>query len=233
MNYDKEYVYRVFDQWLSTLWSGLSMFEYLCPECCLFHELREKLFPDNKDLVSITFLECGWRLANSYNKDTIIEEIRPASAKERKRLKRILKHFSIEDSRELRVTNTEFMPVYYDGNLYLWGELERAEDVASLSHSIRSEKKVVKDKHGRLWLSTLYDDSSYDCRVIRTYIKIESIQDAEELCEMHGTFSSESMCRPPYFFRENLEFIKFVKPVPEHMTIREELDFTINNTQIL
>jgi len=165
--------------------------------------------------------------------ENIIDDICPASAKERKRLKRILKHFSIGDYQGLRVTYTEFMPVFFEGNLYLWSDLEMAEDVASLSHSSRSEKKVVKDEHGILWLSTLFDDSSYDCRVIRTYIKVDSIQDAEELCDVNGTFSSASNCRPPFFFRENLDYIKFVKPIPEHMTVREELEFTIDNTQIL
>lgn len=233
LDYDIKYIWRVFDKWLSIIWSSLSVFEYLRPECNLFHELREKLFPDNKDLVSIMYFEYGWKLANTYSRDDIIEEMRPASSKERKRLKRILKNFSIEDYRGLRTTNTEFMPVYYDGDLYLWSELERAEDVVSIYYSSRSEKKVVKDRHGKLWLSTLYDDSAYDCRVVRTFIKVENIEEAEKMCEENGSFSSESSCRPPYFYMENMGFIKFVKPIPENMTIRDEFYFTIENTQIL
>lgn len=230
---DKKYIYKVFEQWLSLLWSGLSIFEYLCPECSLFHELRERLFPDNNDLVSIMCVDYGWRLSDSYSKDSIIEEMRPSSEKERKRLKRILKNFSIEDNRGLRTTNTEFMPVYYDGNLYLWSELERAEDIVSFSHSSRSEKKVVKDRHGILWLATLYDDSAYDCRVVRTYMRVDSIKDAEKISEQQGTISSDFLLRAPFFYRENLEPFKFVKPIPDNISIRNEYLFTIENTQIL
>lgn len=179
------------------------------------------------------YFDYGWGLADSYSKDDIIEEMRPASAKERKRLKRILKNFSIEDYRGLRTTNTEFMPAYYDGDLYLWSELERAEDIVSIYHSSRSEKKVVKDRYGKLWLSTLYDDSAYDCRVVRTYIRVGSVEDAEDICEQHGTISSEFSCRPPFFYRENLELFKFVKPIPDDLSIREEFMLTIENTQIL
>lgn len=233
LDYDIEYIWRVFDKWLSMIWSSLSVFEHLRPECDLFHELREKLFPDNKDLVSMMYFEYGWKLANTYSKDAIIEEMRPSSAKERKRLKRILKNFSIEDYRGLRTTNTEFMPVYYDGDLYLWSEIERAEVLATLYHSSRSEKKVVKDRHGRLWLSTLYDDTSYDCRVVRTYIRVENVEDAEDICEQYGTISSEFSCRPPFFYRENLEPFKFVKPIPDDLSIRDEFMYTVENTQIL
>ena len=184
-------------------------------------------------LVSMMYFEYGWKLEDSYSKDAIIEEMRPASEKERKRLKRILKNFSIENYRGLRKTYTEFMPVYFDGDLYLWSELERAEVLATLYHSSRSEKKVVKDRHGRLWLFTLYDDTSYDCRVVRTYIRVENLEDAEDICEQYGTITSEFSCRPPFFYRENLEPFKFVKPTPENLSIREEFMLTIENTQIL
>lgn len=233
LDYDIDYIWRAFDKWLTMIWSSLSVFEHLCPDCRLFHELRKKLFPDNIDYVSIIFFDLGVKGVDTYSKGSIIDEINPSSKKERKKVTRILKNFSISDSDGLRVTDTEFMPIYYDEHLYQWSELERAEDIVSIYHSCRSDNKIIKDRHGKLWLSTLYDDSAYDCRVVRTFIRIENVEEAETMCEEHGSFSSESSCRPPYFYRENMGFIKFVKPIPDNMTIRDEFYFTIENTQIL
>lgn len=233
LEYDIEYVFRVFDKWLTLLWSGLSTFEALCPECIVFHQLREKLFPDNKDLLSIMYFTPDRRKIDVYDKPALINEMQPSSAKERKRLERMLRNFSIEDRDGVRVTISEFLPIYFEGSLYVWDDLDRAVEIKTLVHTTRCEQKIVKDGYERLWLYSMFDDPTYDCRVVRAYINVNSVDEAKELGDSCDTILSESSCRPPYFFRENLDHITFVKPIPEDLTVEDEILRIVENTKFI
>lgn len=233
LEYDIEYVFRVFDKWLTLLWSALSTFEALCTEYIVFHQLRERLFPDNKDLVSIMFFTPDRRNIDVYDKAALINEMHPSSAKERKRFERMLRDFSIEDRDGVRVTVSEFMPMYFDGSLYVWDDLDRAAEIKTIIHTSRCVQKIVKDGYERIWLYSMFDDPSYDCRVVRAYINVNSVDEAEELGDCCDTILSESSCRPPYFFRENLDHITFVKPIPEDLTVEDEILRIVENTKII
>lgn len=233
LEYDIDYVFKTLDKWLTLLWSALSTFEALCPGCIVFHQLRGRLFPDNKDLVSIMLFSPNRRFLDVYDKAALINEMHPSSAKERKRFERMLRNFSIKDRGEVRITISEFMPVYYDGSLYVWDDLDRAVEIKTLTRTTRCEQKIVKDGFERIWLYSMFDDPSYDCRVVRAYINFNSVDEAEEFSENCDAILSESSCRPPYFFRENLDQITFVKPVPEDLTVEDEILRIVENTKII
>jgi len=57
LKFDTDVAFEILGSWIGILWSSLSIFEHLRPESTVFHELREKLLPDNVDVMSLVLLE--------------------------------------------------------------------------------------------------------------------------------------------------------------------------------
>lgn len=167
------------------------------------------------------------------DKNDLIEQMHVASKSELLKIKRAVSLLKIYDRGELRLTETGMLPVYFEGDLYDTEDLDNAEVVRGLERYHRLEASVIRDAYGRMWLSSMFDDDVYDWRVVKAWIMVNGLDDAEDYHEKHPIIRQESDCRAPYFYTESLRFLKFVKPLTEGMTTDEEFIHIVEHTKII
>ena len=154
-----------------------------------------------------------------------------SSRKELRRVRRMLDGLSIYDKRRdrLRYTESELMPIYCNGHLYNWSNLENCEVIKELYRYRFDTVKIVRDEYGVMWLYSYTEDRS----VVSAFEMVSNPLDGENLFDKHGAVYEEWQCRPPYFFNADFSPFKCVKPIPVGLSEEDEFRLIVEHTKML